>query len=206
MVRKATLTESKRGKVAMSLFGELCALATEWEVNQNKYWFEVYRVAENLARGFGGYIEAPGAFEDPKTNIATPYVKVMRHNFESGENTPQDTDSLTDAFYMDDDGYMRFSIATAFERSPEVFPKLRVGVFLRLKVSGDIVDAQLLNRTYIRYDFDATKPESRVKLFQAMVDLIKSGLEGRPWDGTTKQSIGFETTRNGRSQTLGASV
>jgi hypothetical protein len=47
----------------------------------------VYRVANNLAPGLEGYIEAPGAFQVPKTNITIPYVEVMHNNFENRKDT-----------------------------------------------------------------------------------------------------------------------
>src|SRR5205823_249121 len=98
--------------------------------------------------------------------------KIMRHGVdENGINVPVAADSVTDAIDMDPDGFVRFSIATTFERAANTYPKLSVGVFLRLRISGDSAEIQLLNKKYIPFTLELDNPETWRGLFAGMVEL-----------------------------------
>ena len=124
----------------MSKFQDLCELAVQWQGAGHDNRIRLWRATFQLTRGFAKYIDAPAVFADPKTGNAVRYVEAMRHGYRpDGTNIPLPVDSYMDALDMEDDGHVRFSIATAFEHGPETYPKVRVGVFLRMKIIGDTI-------------------------------------------------------------------
>jgi hypothetical protein len=179
----------------MSKFQELCDLAIKWQEDGRNNWMRLWRATFQLTRGFAKYIDATGVYADPKTGEGIRYVDAMRHRYrEDGSNVPMPVESYMDAPDMESDGYVRFSIATAFEHSPKTYPKLRVGVFLRMKITGDTIHVQLLNKTYISFELDVNDAKTNEKLFKAMVELLETSFKMRPDDEPRLSSIGFALT------------
>jgi hypothetical protein len=177
-------------------FEDLCELATKWQADGTHSWIQLHRAVFVLTQRFASYIEAPATFADPKTGNAVRYVEAMGHGTkEDGTNIPVPVDSYMDALDMDDpDGYGRFSIGTALESAPSVYPKIRFGVFLKMKMIGKTIEVRLLNKTYIPFTIDLAKPETFEKLFEAMVDLLESNLKMRNNEASRLPSIGFALT------------
>jgi hypothetical protein len=176
----------------MSKFEDLSALAVRWQSAGHENWIRLWRATFQLTRGFAKYIDAMGVYADPKTGQGVRYVETMRHGYrEDGTSVPLPVDSYMDALDMESDGYVRFSIATAFEQGPKTYPKIRVGVFLRMKIVGNTIHVQLLNKTYVLFELDQEDPTTHVKLFEAIVDLLETSFEMRPGDEPRLSSIGF---------------
>jgi hypothetical protein len=176
----------------MSKFEDLCELAARWQDEGHNNWMRLSWAALRLTRGFAKYIDAEGVYADPKNGQAIRYVETMRHGSRSdGTNVPQPAQSYIDALEMDAEGFVRFSIATAFERSPTSYPKIRVGVFLRMKITGDTLHVQLLNKRYIPFGLDINDASTDEKLFEAIVELLETSF--KTWDDE-RPSIGFDLT------------
>jgi hypothetical protein len=189
----------------MSKFQDLCELAVQWQGAGHDNRIRLWRATFQLTRGFAKYIDAPAVFADPKTGNAVRYVEAMRHGYRpDGTNIPLPVDSYMDALDMEDDGHVRFSIATAFEHGPETYPKVRVGVFLRMKIIGDTIHVKLLNKTYIPFELDQNDPKTHEKLFEGIVDLLETSFRMCAGDEPRLLSIGFALTAAPPTQSDGA--
>jgi hypothetical protein len=176
----------------MSKFQDLCALYAAWDDTQTDNTKKLWRATFHLMQGWAKYMDAPAIFGDRKTGEAIRYADAMRHERGyDGMNMPVPVKSYHDAIEPDGDGFVRFSIATALERDPDAYPKFRVGVFLRMKVVGETIHVQLLDKTYIPFELDQNDPTTHVKLFEAMADLLETTFKQRPGDESRLPSIGF---------------
>ena len=179
----------------MSKYQELCELAVKWQDDGNQNWQRLLRATFRLTHGFAHYIDATGVYSDAKTGNGKSYVEAMRHGHKKDDPEvpmPVLVDSYMDAIEMERDGFVRFSIATTFEGAPDMYPKFRVGVFLRMKFAGDTLIVQLLNKKYVSFELDLEDQTTHEKLFAAMVDLLETSFKMR--SDNPSCSIGFALT------------
>jgi hypothetical protein len=177
----------------MSKYQELCHLAFQWQAEADNNWIRLGRATFRLTRGFAKYIDATGTYPDPKTGYRRYYVETMRHGQRrDGTSVPVQVESDMDALDVESDGTARFSIAVAFKCGPEIYPKMRVGVFLKMKITGDTIHIELFTRSKnIPFTIDINDTSTHETLFEAMVELLEKSFKMRNDDAP---SIGFDLT------------
>jgi hypothetical protein len=184
----------------MTKFEELCQIATEWQDRGFENWRIIWALVPAFSMGFAKYIESPQAY-DMDGGRTRPYVKIARHIVkydtfgERSNQLEEDVDNYFDALEMDTEGYVHFVIAATFERSTAAYPKMCFGVFFRIKNEDSVIDLQMLNRGWVRFPIDAGDRQTWVRIYDAMIDLLKSSLRGRVEDKDGLPSIGFDLSQ-----------